>query len=83
MIHNGLAPAPLGQGWCQPWPRGAALLTRRKAVQPWVTTPESFNQVVPFYVATSGPLLHVHSQTDLEAYLQRQTVPARTKQEAP
>jgi hypothetical protein len=63
IIHNvsagsprpGLAP-PLAEG-------SAALLIKQKASSAYeVTTPESFNQVVPFYVSTSGPLLHVHSQ---------------------
>jgi len=30
--------------------------------QPQGTTPEFINQVAPFYLATSGSLLHVHSQ---------------------
>jgi hypothetical protein len=66
MIHSvsagsprpGLAP-PLAEG-------SAALLIKQKASSAYeVTTPESFNQVVPFYVSTSGPLLHVHSHMTL------------------
>ena len=31
-IHSGLAPAPLGQGWRQPWPRGALPLLTSSAM---------------------------------------------------
>ncbi len=32
-----------------------------RQLSPRVTTTDFFNQVAPFYLATSGPLLHVHS----------------------
>jgi hypothetical protein len=62
MIHNAGAGSP-GPGLAPPLAQGsAALLIKQKASSAYkVTTPESFNQVVPFYVSTSGPLLHVHS----------------------
>ena len=64
MIHNAGAGSP-GPGLAPALAQGsAALLIKQKASSAYkVTTPESFNQVVPFYVSTSGPLLHVHSQT--------------------
>jgi hypothetical protein len=34
---------------------------QRSQLRPRVTTPDFFNQVGPFYLATSGSLLHVHS----------------------
>ena len=36
-----------------------------RQLSPRVTTTDFFNQVVPFYLATSGPLLHVHSHREL------------------
>jgi hypothetical protein len=66
MSRNELEPAPHGQGWRHPWPWGALPFDQTEGqFSHGVTTPEFLNQVGPFYVATSGPILHVHSQADL------------------
>ncbi len=72
MIHNGWRQLPLARAGATPG-QGERCSSDQAEGQfsHRVTTPEIFNQVGPFYMATSGPLLHVHSQAAAAGALKR------------